>query len=320
MYRYIIKRLAHALFVMWAVATTVFFGLRAIPGDPVRQALGLKASDASVAAARARLGLDAPLHVQYVDWMADLVTLDFGRSITGGQEISILVMRSAPKTFAIAAVAILLGLAIAIPAGVISATRKNQPSDYVATIGSFLGISMPAFFIGILLVLVFGVWLELLPAFGYVPLSEGIVPWFTHLLLPAVAVGLPYAAIVMRMMRSSLLEVMNAPYMQTARAKGVDPRIGLFKHAIQNALIPVVTVAGIQIAIVLVGSVTVELVFGIRGLGRLLVDSMLSHDYPVVQVANLLVAGVMVMMNLLVDLSYAIIDPQVRYDGEANEH
>lgn len=319
MYRYVVKRLAHAGFVIWAVATTVFFGLRAVPGDPVRQALGLRASDASVREVRRQLGLNQPLPAQYVQWWYDLLRLDFGQSISSGTPVATMLRRAGPKTLSIGVVAIALGLAIAIPAGVISATRKDEWSDYVATIVSFLGISMPAFFIGILLMLVFGVELNLLPIFGYVPLSEGVIPWFKHIFLPAVAVGLPYGAIVMRMTRSSLLEELNQPYMQTARAKGVSPRVQLYKHAIQNALIPVVTVAGIQVAIILVGSVTVELVFGIRGLGRLMVNSMLNHDYPVVQAVILVIAAIMVFMNIIVDLSYAYINPQVRYDGEESE-
>lgn len=318
--QYVVKRTAHALFVIWAVATTVFFGLRAIPGDPVRQALGIRASQGSVDAVRAELGLNEPLPIQYVEWLVDIITLDLGRSIVQSQQIMVMLQRSAPKTFSIGAVAILLGLAVAVPAGVISATNKNRVPDYLATVVAFLGISMPAFFIGILLIVVFGVWFNLLPIFGYTPLSEGVLPWFKSILLPATSVGLPYAAIVTRMMRSSLLEELNRPYMKTARAKGLHPRVRLYKHAIQNALIPVVTVAGIQVAIILVGSVTVEVVFGIKGLGRLLVQSMLNHDYPVVQTVILLVASIMVFMNLIVDLSYTIIDPRVRYDGESAEH
>jgi len=316
MLRYIVKRVVHGLVVMWAVATTVFLGLRALPGDPARIALGIKASDESVAALRARLGLDQPLHVQYVEWFQDILTLDLGRSITSGQEITTLLAGSVPKTLSIGMLAIVIGLLIALPAGIISATNKNEPADYAATVIAFLGISMPAFFIGILLAVLLGGWLNVLPAFGYTPLSEGVVPWFEHILMPAFAVGLPYAAIVMRMTRSSLLEVRNQQYMKTARAKGIHPRVALFKHAMQNALIPVVTVAGIQVAIILVGSVTVEIVFGIRGLGRLLVNSMLNHDYPVVQAVILVVAAIMVGMNIFVDLLYTLIDPRIRYGGE----
>lgn len=315
MRKYIAKRVMHAAFIMWLVATTVFFGLRLIPGGPVRTMLGQEATPQAVRALRNQLGLNRPLYVQYFDWLGDMLLLDFGASITSGQTVNELIAGAAPKTLSIGVLAIIIGLAVAVPTGIISATRKHDPIDYVATVAAFLGLSMPAFFVGILLALVFGVWLDLLPVFGYTPLSEGVVPWLKSIILPAIAVGLPYAAVVMRMMRSSLLEVRNAPYMKTARAKGVSGDVRLFKHAMQNALIPVVTVAGIQLALILVGSVTVELVFGIKGLGRLLVDSMLDRDYAITQAVILLVAAVMVFTNLAVDLAYTVIDPRIGYGG-----
>ncbi|SFL65542.1 peptide/nickel transport system permease protein [Halogranum rubrum] len=317
MRQYILKRVAHAVFIMWLVATTVFFGLRAIPGGPVATMLGQEATPAAKRALREQLGLDQPWYVQYVDWMVDLATFNFGQSLTNNQAVSDLVMQAAPRTLSIGIVAVVVGLSVAVPAGIVSATRKREPVDYVATVVAFLGLSMPAFFVGILLALVFGVWLDLLPVFGYVPISEGLVPWFESILLPGLAVGLPYGAVVMRMMRSSLLEVLDEPYMKTALAKGVNSRVRLYKHALQNALIPVVTVAGIQLALVLVGSVTVELVFGIQGLGRLLVDSMLDRNYPVTQVVILLVSAVLVFTNLAVDLAYTAIDPRIRYGSES---
>jgi peptide/nickel transport system permease protein len=313
MLKYILNRILQGLVVMWAVMTAVFLGLRAIPGDPVRIALGIHAPEESVVALRQELGLDQPLYIQYIEWMLDVIMLDFGRSITSGQQISVLLARSIPITLSIGVVAILIGLFIAIPAGIISATKKHQLEDYIATIIAFLGLSMPAFFFGIVLATVFGGWLRLVPTYGYSPLSEGVWTWFKHIILPAIAVGTPYGAIVMRMMRSSLLEVMNAQYMRTAKAKGLHPRVALFKHAMQNAFMPVVTVAGIQIAIIFVGSVTVEIVFGIRGLGRLLVNSMLNHDYTVVQAVILVVAAVMIGMNLLVDILYTFINPKIKY-------
>lgn len=316
MRKYIAKRVLHALFIMWLVATTVFVGLRLVPGGPVRSMLGQEATPEAVEALRNQLGLNEPFHVQYVEWMLDLVVLDLGKSITSGQQVTTLIAEAAPKTLSIGALAIVIGLAVAIPTGIISATRKQEPLDYAATVTAFMGLSMPAFFVGILLALVFGVWFNLLPVFGYTPLSEGVVPWFKSIILPAIAVGLPYSAIVMRMMRSSLLEVQGKQYMRTARAKGVGSRVRLFKHAFQNALIPVVTVAGIQLALILVGSVTVEIVFGIKGLGRLLVDSMLDRNYPVTQAVILIVAGVMVFTNLVVDIAYTVIDPRIGYGGE----
>lgn len=317
MRRYIAKRVVHAFFIMWLVATVVFFGLRFIPGGPVQAMLGIEATPQAVRALREQLGLNRPLWLQYVSWMADLLVFDLGRSITSSESVNTLISQAAPKTLSIAGVGIVAGISVAIPTGIISATRKQQPADYVATVSAFLGLSMPAFFVGILLALVFGVWFNLLPVFGYTPLGEGVVPWFQGILLPGVAVGLPYAAIVMRMMRSSLLEELGQQYMQVARAKGVAGRVRLYKHALQNALIAVVTVAGIQLALILVGSVTVELVFGIQGLGRLLVESILDRNYPVTQSVILLVSGVFVFMNLVVDLTYTVLDPRIRYGGEA---
>lgn len=304
------------MFVIWLVATAVFLSLRAIPGGPVQAMLGAEATPEAVENLRADLGLDDPLYVQYVDWLTDLVRLELGTSLVQGVEISTLLAASAPRTFSIAIVGIIAGLAIAIPAGIISATRQHELSDYVATILAFLGLSLPAFFIGILFALIFGVWLNWLPIFGYNSIrQEGFIEWFRSILLPGLAVGIPYAAIVMRMLRSSLLEVLDAEYMKTARARGVNPRVRLYKHALQNALIPVVTVAGIQIALIIVGSVTVELVFGIQGLGRLLVDSILNQDYPVTQAVIILVAAIMVFSNLVVDILYTILDPRIRYDS-----
>ncbi len=316
MRRYVAKRVLHAIFVMWLVATVVFFGLRAIPGGPIRAMLGPEATPSAVESLRTQLGLDQPLYVQYAEWFSGMLAGDLGTSITTGQEITTLIAAAFPRTFSIAIVGVIVGLGLAIPAGIVSATRKHEPADYVATVAAFLGLSMPAFFIGILLALVFGVRLGLLPIFGYTPIGEGFVPWLRSIILPGIAVGLPYAAIVMRMMRSSLLETMNEPYMTTARAKGIDSRVQLYKHAMQNALIPVVTVAGIQVALILVGSVTVEIVFGIQGIGRMLVDSIIDRNYPVTQAVILLVAAIMVFANLAVDILYTFIDPRIRYGGE----
>ena len=316
MWQYIAKRTGHAIFVMWMVATTVFVGLRSVPGGPVRAMLGQEATPQAVARLQADLGLDQPLHVQYVDWLGGMLTGDFGRSITSSEAVGTLIASAAPKTISIAAFGVVLGLAVAIPAGIIGATRRNEPADYAATIGAFVGISMPAFFIGILLAIVFGVYLGWFPVVGYTSLEEGVVPWLKSIVLPGIAVGLPYAAGVTRMMRSSLIETLDEQYMRTAVAKGISSRVQLYKHALQNAMIPVVTIAGIQLALVLGGSVTVEIVFGIQGLGRLLVNSILERNYPVTQMTILLVAGIFVFMNLLVDIAYTAIDPRIRYGGE----
>lgn len=315
MRRYIAKRIFHGLFVMWLVATVLFFGLRALPGGPIRTMLGQDATPEAVRRLRDEMGLNDPLHVQYIDWMTDLLVLDFGQDIVSREAVSTLLASAIPKTFSIGFIAIIIGLSLGLSTGIISAVKRDHAIDYLSTVAAFLGLSVPAFFIGIVLAVVFAVELNLLPTFGYEPLSEGFVPWLEHLILPAVAVGLPYAAVIMRMTRSSLLEVEGETYMQTAHAKGLDSRIQLYKHALPNALLPVVTIAGIQVAIVLVGSVTVELVFGVRGLGRLLVNSILARNYPITQGTILVVAAVMVTINLVVDVVYTFIDPRIRYGG-----
>jgi peptide/nickel transport system permease protein len=316
MRQYIIKRTIYALFIIWAVATIVFFATRALPGGPVQTILGQNAAPEAITELRQQLGLNRPLPVQYIDWMVGLLTFDFGQSLTSGKQIETIVMNAAPRTLSIGLIGIIVGLAVAIPTGLVSAVYKDQPLDYVATVSAFLGLSMPAFFIGILLAIIFGVWLSLLPVFGYMPLREGFVPWLKHIILPGIAVGLPYAAIIMRMTRSSLLEVFGQPYMKTAKAKGISSNVRLWKHAFQNAMIPVVTVAGIQIAVIIIGTVTVEIVFAIQGFGRLLVDSILTRNYPVTQVVIVLMAVILVFANLVVDIIYTFIDPRIRYGGE----
>lgn len=316
MRRYILKRTLYALFIVWLVATVVFFATRALPGGPVRTMLGKNAAPEAVRELRHQLGLNLPIWVQYADWMTGLLTFDLGRSLTSGEQIEDIITSAAMRTLSIGLIGTMVGLLIAIPTGIVSAVYKDQPRDYVATVTAFLGLSMPAFFIGILLVVIFGVWLSLLPVFGYTPIEEGIVPWFKHLLLPGIAVGLPYAAVIMRMMRSSLLEVFGEQYMKTAKAKGVSPRVRLWKHGFQNALIPVVTVAGIQIATILIGTVTVEVVFAIQGLGRLLINSIVTRNYPVTQVVIVLISVILVFANLIVDITYTFIDPRIRYGGE----
>jgi peptide/nickel transport system permease protein len=278
---------------------------------------GVQASPELVARLRDKYGLDQPLHEQYVGWMIDLMTLDLGPSFTSGESVNNLLATAVPRTLSIAVLAIIIGFGVAVPAGIISATRKQEPIDYVATVAAFAGLSMPAFFIGILLALVFGVWFSVLPVFGYESLSAGLDEWFTHIILPAIAVGLPYAAVIMRMMRSSLLEVLGAQYMKTARMKGVSRRVQLYKHGLQNALLSVITIAGIQVALILTGSITVEIVFGINGIGRLLVDSMLNRDYPTMQGVILVVAFIMVFTNLFVDVLYTFVDPRIRYGSDA---
>jgi len=315
--RYVAKRTLQAIGVVYVVATAVFVAVRSVPGDPARLVLGGDAGPDELAAVRAELGLDQPIHVQYYRWMADLARGDLGDSIYTGQSVVTSIVNAAEPTLSIGLVGITIAILIAIPAGVVSATRRDQWEDYVATGVAFLGISMPSFWIGIVLLLTVGTAIPVIPSFGYASISEGVVPWLSHVILPATAVGLPYAGIITRMTRSSMLEVLSEDYMQTARAKGLPPRLVLFKHGLQNALMPVVTVAGILFALLLGGIVAVEMVFGVQGFGRLLIRSIERQDFPIVQGSVIVISIIFVFMNLVVDLLYMSINPKVKYGGGA---
>jgi peptide/nickel transport system permease protein len=229
-------------------------------------------------------------------------------------EVSRIVAEAFPRTISLATLSFLLATVIAVPAGLISALRRHSALDHTVTFVAFLGLSMPDFWVAILLIILFAANLQWLPAIGYAPLSEGFWPWLSHLILPSIAVGTTFAAIMARMIRSSMLEVMKTEYIQVARAKGLlKPRL-IFVHAFPNALIPVVTVMGIALALLMAGTVVVENVFAIKGLGRVLIQGILNRDYPVVQGAILVVSAIFVFSNLLVDLLYTVIDPRIRYE------
>ena len=315
MSRYLIRRVLGAIVVMWAVASLVFFMLRAVPGDPIAAMLFDVGDPAAADAIRHKFGLDQPVWVQYVKWFALVLQGDFGTSMLGSRvEVSRIIAEAFPRTISLATLSFLIATVIAVPAGLISALRRHSALDHAVTMVAFLGLSMPDFWLAILLIIVFAANLQWLPAIGYAPVAEGVWPWFSHLILPSIAIGTPFAAIMTRMIRSSMLEVLNTEYMQVARAKGLlRPRL-IFVHAFPNALIPVVTVMGIALALLMAGTVVVENVFAIKGLGRVLIQGILNRDYAVVQGAILVVSAIFVFSNLLVDLLYTVIDPRIRYE------
>lgn len=315
MSRYLTRRVLGAIVVMWAVATLVFFMLRAVPGDPIAAMLFDVGDPAAADAIRHKFGLDQPVWVQYVKWFALVLQGDFGTSMLGSRvEVSRIIAEAFPRTISLATLSFLIATVIAVPAGLISALRRHSALDHAVTMVAFLGLSMPDFWLAILLIIVFAANLQWLPAIGYAPVAEGVWPWFSHLILPSIAIGTPFAAIMTRMIRSSMLEVLNTEYMQVARAKGLlRPRL-IFVHAFPNALIPVVTVMGIALALLMAGTVVVENVFAIKGLGRVLIQGILNRDYAVVQGAILVVSAIFVFSNLLVDLLYTVIDPRIRYE------
>ena len=314
MTQYLLRRLLHAVLIIWGCATLVFFLLRLIPGDPVIQMLGPEYTPEAATLLRQRLGLDEPVHVQYVRWFGNILTGDFGTSIATGESVTDAIGTGLPKTLSIALLSFLIALLIALPAGVLAALKRNTAFDYAASVVAFVGVSMPSFWFGIILVLIFAVRLGWLPSLGYAEIGDdGVWEWLKHLLLPSIAIGAGYAAILMRFVRSGLLEVLGSDYVRTARAKGLGERAVMVRHALRNALIPVVTIAGIQLALLLSGAVVIEIVFSIRGLGRILVGAIFDKDYPMVQGVILLVAVIFVLANLVVDVVYTSLDPRIHY-------
>ena len=315
MTRYMLKRTIGAVIVMWAVATLVFFMLRIVPGDPIAAMLFDVGDPAAAEEIKEKLGLDKPMYVQYAKWFLLVLQGDLGNSIYGSNiQVNRLIAEAAPRTLSLATLSFIVATMIAIPAGLIAATRKNSNLDHGVTFFAFLGLSMPDFWLAILLIIVFAANLHWLPAIGYVPLSEGFWPWFSNLILPSIAVGTAFSAIVARMIRSAMLEVMKSDFMQVARSKGLRENTLIMIHAFPNALIPVVTVMGIAFALLMSGAVVVENVFSIKGLGRMLIQGILNRDYPVVQGTILIISAIFVFTNLLVDMVYTLIDPRIRYD------
>ena len=315
MLRYLFRRLIGAIFVMWVVAMLVFFMMRIVPGDPFEAMLFDTGDPAAAEELRKKFGLDQPAYIQYFTWQWNILHGEFGFSIYGShQPVGRLVAEALPRTLSLAALSFFLAILIAVPAGIIAATRRNTGADYAVTIFAFIGLSMPEFWVAILLIIFFAANLHWLPAIGYVPLAEGFWPWFSHLILPAIAVGTGFSAIIARMIRSAMIEVLKTDYMRLAKSKGLSRQVLTMYHAFPNALIPVVTVVGIAFALLMAGAVVVENVFAIKGLGRLLIQGILNRDYPLVQGTILVVSGIFVFSNLLVDLLYTIIDPRIRYE------
>ena len=312
MTRYLASRLFSLLPVLLGTSVVAFGLIRLIPGDPVIALLGLEADAASIAAMRRQLALDQPLVVQYLAWLGHILGGDFGRSIQGGRPVLPLLLQALVPTFLLSAAALAISLAIAIPAGIIAATRRNSAADYTASFLALCGLSLPSFWLGILLMLTFSIWLPILPASGYVSPLADPAGHLQHLALPALTLGAALSAATMRMTRATMLEVLRADYIRTARAKGLHRRVVIWRHALRNARIPIVTLLGIQLGQLLGGVVITETVFSWPGIGKLTVDAIFARDYPVVQGAVLLTAALFVLINLATDLIYTVLDPRLR--------
>jgi peptide/nickel transport system permease protein len=298
--------------VLIGVSLIVFSLIHLVRGDPVRLALGTRYSQESYEALRHRNGLDLPLVQQYFTWAGRALTGDLGVSFRSGDTVTSLIAERLPATLTLAIAAVVLALLIAIPLGTVSALRPRSVVDRFATVISQIGISVPDFWLAIVLILVFAGTLGWLPTGGYVPLTENPVEWAKRLILPAIATGVVSGSVLTRFVRSSVLEAMGSDHVRTAQAKGLPARQVFGWHVLRNALLPLVTVTGVQLAYLLSGVVVVEIVFSWPGLGQLALQAVRSRDYPVLQGAILLFALVFLVINLLVDLLYSRIDPRIR--------
>jgi peptide/nickel transport system permease protein len=313
MIAYILRRLGATFIVMAVVALFVFSLLFLTPGDPAAVIAGDIATDDDIKNIRAKLGLDEPFLVQFGGWVWRLLHGDLGTSIFTNLPVTTLIGQRVQPTVSLTLCTLIVAVLIAVPLGVIAAARAGTWVDRFVMGFSVLGFSVPVFVLAYVLIIVFSVQLEWLPVQGYRPLKEGMWPWLSHLILPSIALGTVYMALIARITRAAMLDVLSQDYIRTANAKGLAPRAVLTRHALKNAGVPIITVIGIGIALLISGAIVTETVFAIPGIGRLTVDAILRRDYPIIQGVILLFSGVYVLINLLVDLSYRLFDPRIRY-------
>jgi peptide/nickel transport system permease protein len=313
MLSFLLRRIASTVPVLVIVALIVFLMLRLAPGDPAAQIVGDSASSADIERVRAQLGLTQSLPVQFVKWSGELLQGHLGESFFLKQSVAHLIAQRLEPTLSLAALTLVMTVLIAVPLGVLAAWRHGGWLDRALMGFSVLGFSIPSFVIGYLLIWLVSLKLGWLPVQGYSRLAEGLWPWLEHLLLPAITLSIIYVALIARVTRAAVAEALTEDYIRTARAKGVGELRVLVRHALVNAAVPIVTVIGIGVALLIGGVVVTETVFAIPGLGALTVDAVLSRDYPLIQGVTLLFSFSYVLINLLVDLSYLVLDPRIRY-------
>jgi ABC-type dipeptide/oligopeptide/nickel transport system permease component len=300
------RRLGRLLLTIFLISTIVFFVIRIIPGDPAAVVAGMDAPPEAVAAIRAELGTDQPIAAQYGQWLWDVVRFEFGHSLISGQPVIKLVFQRFPLTLSLALLGILISIVIAIPLGVLSAVKRWTPWDYSGMAFSQIGMAIPSFWLGIMLLLIFAVRIPIFPLFG----AGSIV----HLILPAISLGIARAAIILRLTRASMIEELSKEYVITARAKGLTERMVRYKHALKNALLPVVTITGIQLGYMLGGAIITEQVFSLPGLGRLFLTGIYQRDFPLIQGGVMFVAIVFSLINFIVDMLYSVLNPRIRIE------
>jgi len=310
--RFLARRLLSSAVVLLGVVIVVFSLVHLVPGDPVRIALGTRYTEEAYQALREASGLDRPLPVQFGSYLIDLVRGDLGVSFRNGQPVTLALLDRLPATVSLAGFAIVVALLISLPAGIWAALREGRLADAIVRITSQFGVSVPDFWMGMLFIVLFSSVLGWLPPGGYVALTDDPLQWLRRVALPGTTVGLVAAAILTRYVRAAVLDVRSSAFIRTARSKGLPSRTVLMRHLLRNALVPILTVAGIQLATILGGVIVVEVVFAWPGLGRLVYDAVAARDYPLVQGAVLLMAVLFLLINLIVDVLYAIVDPRIR--------
>jgi peptide/nickel transport system permease protein len=313
MYAYLLRRILATIPVMLVVALFVFALLHLSPGDPAAVIAGDAASPADIARIRHSLGLDNPLHVQLGIWLWHVAHGDLGTSIHSGVPVLTLIGQRLEPTLALSATTMGLAVLLAVPLGIVAAWKVGTWIDRLVMVVAILGFSLPVFWLGFLLMYGFAIQLQLLPVQGYSSITQGFLPFARHIILPSLTLGMVYMALITRMTRASMLEVLREDYIRTAYAKGLKPCVVLLLHGLKNASLPIVTIIGVGVALLIGGVAVTESVFAIPGLGRLTVDAILHRDYPVIQGIILVFSGVYVGINVLVDLAYTCLDPRIRY-------
>jgi peptide/nickel transport system permease protein len=313
MIRYVIRRLLSTVVVMAVVAFVVFGLLYLTPGDPAAIIAGDIATDEDIRRIHAKLGLDEPFLVQFGRWVWALVHGDLGTSIFTNLPVTQLIGQRIEPTVSLTVLTLLVAIAVAIPLGVVAAARAGTWLDRGVMAFSVLGFSVPVFVLAYILILTFSVELDWLPVQGYRSIKDGVWQWLRHLILPSIALGTVYVALITRITRASMLDVLSQDYVRTAQAKGLAPDQVLVGHALKNAAVPIMTIVGIGVALLISGAIVTETVFALPGIGRLTVDAILRRDYPIIQGVTLVFSAVYVLVNLAVDLSYALVDPRIRY-------
>jgi peptide/nickel transport system permease protein len=311
----LVRRLLGAVPILLIVSLITFAMIHLIPGDPAAAIAGMSATPEQIANIRRDLGLDQPLLAQLGDWYLNLLHGDLGRSLLLGQPVVQATMLRLPVTLALSAYALLLTLLIGLSSGILAALRQNTWVDQAAMVFAMLGISLPSFYLGLLMIIVLGVDLRWLPTGGYIAFTDDPLGWLATSTMPAISLALLLAGLLARITRSTMLEVLRQDFIRTARAKGLPNRTVVMKHALANALIPITTVLGIIVSLLISGSVVVETLFSIPGIGQLLTQAVLNRDYPMVQGGLLITTALLVLINIGVDVCYALLDPRVRYDG-----